>query len=301
MLREHLEAVLPLPGGECQDVPEGVCQDGELYDPDPVRDGAEGDCPFAFREEELHGDGDVLVAVPHEHGHEDLDAALALAHVPVEVALPAPEAGHVGGGGHLHGYQDGVAEAVVVEPAEAPQPRLPALGLVDLADALAEVYVFSPGSCDWELAVGGALTNAYWLVTNATDADGGDTDLKAIQYVADWLSRNEMHFSETCEDDRLERYGATEQHRDGLGFDWLVINSALTEALNRGNYDRSKTLARMFDEGIVAAGTRGYVRQRRIGENSHRAYCVAIDNVALERFVAEHAPRLTGTPKGGWR
>ena len=25
----------------------------------------------------------------------------------------------MGGGGHLHGYQDGVAEAVVVEPAEA--------------------------------------------------------------------------------------------------------------------------------------------------------------------------------------
>ena len=80
----------------------------------------------------------VLVAVLHEHGHEDLDAALALAHVAVEVTLPAPEAGHVGGGGHLHRYQDGVAEAVVVEPAEAPQPRLPALGVVHGADALAE-------------------------------------------------------------------------------------------------------------------------------------------------------------------
>ena len=80
----------------------------------------------------------VLVAVPDEHGHEDLDAALAFAHVAVEVALPAPEAGHVGGRGHLHRYQDGVAEAVVVELAEAPQPRLPALGVVHGADALAE-------------------------------------------------------------------------------------------------------------------------------------------------------------------
>jgi hypothetical protein len=80
----------------------------------------------------------VLVAVLDEHGHEDLDAALAFPHVPVEVTLPTPEAGHVGGRGHLHRYQDGVAEAVVVELGEAPQPRLPALGLVDLADALAE-------------------------------------------------------------------------------------------------------------------------------------------------------------------
>ncbi len=172
-------------------------------------------------------------------------------------------------------------------------PQTDNIALLALADALAEVYVFSPGACDWELAVGGALANAYWLVTNATDADGGDTDLKAIQYVADRLSRNEMHFSDTCEDDRLERHGATEQHRDGLGFDWLVISSALTEALNRGNYDRTKTLARMFDEGIVAAGTKGYVRQRRIGESAHRTYCVVIDNNALEMFVSEHAPRLT--------
>lgn len=130
---------------------------------------------------------------------------------------------------------------------------------------------------------------------------GSDTDLKAIRYVADWLARNEMHFSETCEDDRLERYGAIEQHKDGLGFDWLVISSALTDALNRGNYDRTKTLARMFDEGIVAAGTKGYVRQRRIGESAHRTYCVVIDNNALEKFVADHAPRLTGSPKAGWR
>lgn len=179
-------------------------------------------------------------------------------------------------------------------------PQTDNIALLTLADALAELYVFSPGACDWELAVGGALTNAYWLVTNATDADGGDTDLKAIQYVADWLSRNEMHFSDTCEDDRLERYGAIEQHKDGLGFDWLVISSALTEALNRGNYDRTKTLARMFDEGIVAAGTKGYVRQRRIGESSHRTYCVVIDNNALEKFVADHALRLTGSPKPGW-
>ena len=66
MLREHLEAVLPLPGGEGEDIPEGVCQDGELYDPDLVCYGAEGDGVLALGEEELHGYADVLVLEPIE-------------------------------------------------------------------------------------------------------------------------------------------------------------------------------------------------------------------------------------------
>ena len=63
-------------------------------------------------------------------------------------------------------------------------PQADNIALLAFTDALAEFYVFSPGS-DWQGCLDEALAMAVWALGNATGSEGGDTDLKAIQFLAE--------------------------------------------------------------------------------------------------------------------
>ena len=130
---------------------------------------------------------------------------------------------------------------------------------------------------------------------NATGVDGGDTDLKAIQFVAEWLVRNRLHFESSAELDRLERWGAVENCRDRPGFRWWVFSSVLDQALASANFDRQKTLRRMADESVLEGPAgRGFTRQKRFGDT--RVYCVCIDNQALEALLDRAAGAAPSVP-----
>ena len=178
-------------------------------------------------------------------------------------------------------------------------PQADNVALLALADALAQFYVFAPGS-DWAACLEGAMLMARWALVNATGADGGDTDVKAIQFVAEWLVRNRLHFESSAEMDRLERWGSVEQYRDRPGFCWWVFSSVLDQALAGANFDRQKTLRRMADEGVLLPGSgRGFTRQKRFGDS--RVYCVCVDNAALEAMLERSAgaPPSVAPSQGG--
>lgn len=165
-------------------------------------------------------------------------------------------------------------------------PQADNVALIALADALAEFYVFSPGK-GWSACVDSALVFSAWVLDKATGAAAGDTDLKAIQFIAEWLVRNRLHFEDSAEMDRLERWGTIEQHSDRPGFRWYVFSSVLERALTEANFDRQKTLRRMADEGLLELGSgRGFTRQKRFRSGS-RVYCVCIDNEALEALLED--------------
>ncbi len=170
-------------------------------------------------------------------------------------------------------------------------PQADNIALLAFADALAEFYVFAPGS-DWQGCLDGALAMAVWALGNATGSEGGDTDLKAIQFVAEWLVGNRIHFDDYCENDRLERWGAIEDKTCATGYLWYVFSSVLDRALAGGNFDRQKTLRRMAEEGLLVCDSgHRYTKQKRFRSNG-RVYCVCIDNEALEAFLERAA---TGT------
>lgn len=178
-------------------------------------------------------------------------------------------------------------------------PQADNVALLALADALAQFYVFAPGS-DWAACLEGAMLMARWALVNATGADGGDTDVKAVQFVAEWLVRNRLHFESSAEMDRLERWGSVEQYRDRPGFCWWVFSSVLDQALAGANFDRQKTLKRMADEGVLLPGSgRGFTRQKRFGDS--RVYCVCVDNAALEAMLERSAgaPPAVAPSQGG--
>jgi hypothetical protein len=164
-------------------------------------------------------------------------------------------------------------------------PQADNVALVALADALASFYVF--GCRDWGACRGNALALAAWALGNATGADSGDTDLKAIQFVAEWLERSRLHFEGSAEMDRLDRWGEVEERPDRPGFLWWVFSHVLGKALEAEGFDRQKTLRRMDEEGLLVRGGSGrrFTRQRRIRGGS-RIWCVCIDNTALEAFLA---------------
>ena len=131
-------------------------------------------------------------------------------------------------------------------------PQADNIALLAFADALAEFYVFSPGG-GWQGRLDASHAMAVWALGNATGAEGGDTDLKAIQFVAEWLVGNRVHFDDYCENDRLERWGAIEDKTCATGYLWYVFSSVLDRALAGANYDRAKTLRRMVEEGCSSA------------------------------------------------
>ena len=167
------------------------------------------------------------------------------------------------------------------------RPQADNIALLAFADALAVFYVFAPGS-DWQGCLDGALAMAMWALGNATGAEGGDTDLKAIQFVAEWLVGNRIHFDDYCENDRLERWGAVEDKACATGYLWYVFSSVLDRALAGANYDRAKTLRRMEEGLLVCDSGHRYTKQKRF-RNAGRVYCVCIDNEALEAFLERAA------------
>ena len=175
-------------------------------------------------------------------------------------------------------------------------PQADNIALLALADALAEYYVLAPGS-EWAACLDGAMGMAAWALGNATGAES-DTDTRAIQFVAEWLAGNRIHFDDYCENDRLERWGAIEEKSCAAGFRWYVFSSVLERALAGANFDRAKTLRRMDEEGILVrdSGHR-YTRQKRF-RNAGRVYCVCIDNEALEAFL-DRSAGATGTGGAG--
>ena len=190
------------------------------------------------------------------------------------VILGTAQLGAVGSGAAL---RDAVCDAA------GGHPQADNVALLALADALAQFYVFAPGG-EWSSCLDGAMRLARWALVNATGADAGDTDLKAVQFLSEWLVRNRLHFEDSAEMDRLERWGAIEQYRDRPGFCWWVFSSVLERALGEANFDRQKTLRRMADEGVlVGGGGRGFTRQRRF--DGARVYCVCIDNAAMEALL----------------
>ncbi len=181
----------------------------------------------------------------------------------------------------------GVRDAVVA--AAAGHPHADNVALLAFADALAEYYVFSPGKA-WEACLEGGAGLARWCLDNSTGRQGGDTDLKAMQFISEWLVRNRIHFEEGCEADRLERYGILDVRRERPGVVWCVFSSVLERALSDAGYDRTKTLRRMAGEGLldIPRGARGYTSQRRVRGGS-RVYCVCVDNEALEALLERAA------------
>jgi hypothetical protein len=174
----------------------------------------------------------------------------------------------------------------------AGHPQADNVALLALADALASFYVF--GVPDWDECVRQALEMARWALANSTGAEAGDTDLKAIQFVAEWLTRNVLHFEDSAEMDRLERWGEISRRPGEAGFTWCVFSSVLDRALESENYDRQKTLRRMDDEGLLVTGSgRRFTMQRRFRGGTRR-YCVCIDNARLEELLDRVAGRATG-------
>ncbi|MFR5194132.1 MAG: hypothetical protein ACLTEX_02050 [Eggerthella lenta] len=112
-------------------------------------------------------------------------------------------------------------------------PQADNIALLALADALAEYYVLAPGS-EWASCLDGAMEMAAWALGNATGAES-DTDTRAIQFVAEWLAGNRIHFDDYCENDRLERWGAIEEKSCAAGFRWYVFSSVLERALAGAN------------------------------------------------------------------
>ena len=179
-------------------------------------------------------------------------------------------------------------------------PQTDNAALLALADALAGFYVFEPGS-DWAACLEAGYTLAAWALAHATGAGAGDTDLKAMQFVSEWLARGAIHFQRYCEDDRVERWGEYEEFGDRPGGRYWVFSSVLDRALADAGFDRQKTLRRMDDEGALALGGsgRGYTRQRRFG--GIRVRCLVIDGPALEAAIARAQDGAAGGPasRGG--
>ena len=175
----------------------------------------------------------------------------------------------------------------------AGHPQADNVALLALADALASFYVF--GVAEWDECVRQALGMARWALANSTGAEAGDTDLKAIQFVAEWLTRNSLHFEDSAEMDRMERWGEISRRPGEAGFTWCVFSSVLDRALEAENYDRQKTLRRMDDEGVLVTGSgRRFTMQRRF-KGGTRRYCVCIDNEKLEELLDRGSGDAAGT------
>lgn len=174
----------------------------------------------------------------------------------------------------------------------AGHPQADNVALLALADALASFYVF--GVPDWGECVRQALGMARWALENSTGAEAGDTDLKAIQFVAEWLVRNSLHFEDSAELDRLERWGEVARRPGEAGFTWCVLSSVLDSALEAEGYDRQKTLRRMDDEGVLLRGSgKRFTVQRRL-KGGTRRYCVCIDNARLEGLLDRGCGQAAG-------
>ncbi len=163
-------------------------------------------------------------------------------------------------------------------------PQADNVALIALADAIAEHYAFSPGR-KWNDCVASAMELAAWALGASTGLSAADTDLKAMQFVSEWLVGHRACFDDR---DRPEFYGITEARsplKGSGGTVWCVFSNVLEKALRDVGYDRQKTLRRMADEGVLelTGSCNGFTKQKRI--DGERIYCVCIDQVALEAVL----------------
>lgn len=181
-------------------------------------------------------------------------------------------------------------------------PQADNVALLALADELASFYVF--GVSEWGECVSQAMAMASWALANAAGAVEIDTDLKAIQFVSEWLEGHRLHFEDSADMDRLDRWGEIESHQGSTDFTWCVMPNELERALASQNFDKQKTLRRMADEGLLVTTGAGrpFTRQRRF-KGGGRVWCVCIDNEAMcsliERAMEVRVtPSTAGAPEG---
>jgi hypothetical protein len=179
----------------------------------------------------------------------------------------------------------------------AGHPQADNVALLAFADALASFYVF--GCHDWDACTAEALAMAEWALSNSTGATEGDTDLKAIQFVSEWLTRNSLHFEDSAEMDRLERWGEIAHRPGDANFTWCIFSSVLDKALEAENYDRQKTLRRMGDEEILVTGAGRRFTMQRCFKGETRRYCVCIDNAKMEALLDGTAGTASASPASG--
>jgi hypothetical protein len=146
--------------------------------------------------------------------------------------------------------------------------------------------------------VGNALAMAAWALGNSTGAEAGDTDLKAIQFVAEWL-RPAACTSRTPPRWTAWTAGARSSEAGETTSPGACSRHVLEKALDGENYDRQKTLRRMDDEGLLVNGGSGkrFTRQRR-HQGRGRIWCVCIDNDALAAFLLDGGTGGAGATSG---
>lgn len=150
------------------------------------------------------------------------------------------------------------------------------------------------GAGAWDGCVGAAASLARWALESSSGADEGDTDLKAIQFVSEWLERSAAHFGRS-DDERIEPWGEVDRDPDGLCV-WYVMPRVMGRALEAEGFDQRKTLRRMRDEGLLVVGKgRCNTRQRRF-RSGRRVWCLCVDGGALEGFLAAGGHASPGAP-----
>lgn len=165
-------------------------------------------------------------------------------------------------------------------------PQAENIALLAFADALAEYFIFTPG-ISWADAVSVAKKFASELVKLTKSSDERDTDRKAIQFIGEWLVKNDAHFrpDSTCLPDR---YGIREIESGGNTI-WYAFSTQLGNALAQEGFDRDKTLRRMREEKLIRTGVKGLTMQKRMA-NGSRPHCVCIDGDALYAFLDTPKP-----------
>ena len=165
-------------------------------------------------------------------------------------------------------------------------PQAENIALLTFADALAEYFIFTPG-IGWTDAVSCAKKFARELVKLTKGSDERDTDRKAIQFIGEWLVKNDAHFrpDSSCLPDR---YGIREIESGGNTI-WYAFSTQLGNALAQEGFDRDKTLRRMREEKLIRTGAKGLTMQKRMA-NGSRPHCVCIDGDALYAFLEAPKP-----------
>lgn len=98
-------------------------------------------------------------------------------------------------------------------------------------------------------------------------------------------TRSSLHFEDSAEMDRMERWGEIWRRPEEQDFVWCVFSSVLDKALEAKNYDRQKTLRRKDDEDVLVTGSgKRFTMQRRL-KGGTRRYCVCIDDARLEELL----------------
>ena len=142
------------------------------------------------------------------------------------------------------------------------------IAAVALADAMIETWFFESeedektaetaenvqndtqnGSFITEKAWGRAEQMAATILQGQLDADLGDVNENAVQFVTDWVLENRMYFGEKA-------IGACMGFMSETGNTAYIFPSALNQALTRAGFSPRKTLKYMADKDLIASSDR---------------------------------------------